>query len=100
MFIGLNTHPIGGPGAGPLHHDGHWCAQGGAGGVEVSLTKYKYLQLYFWQVLEERSKEILDMCDVDGDGEISKEEFIKHSLTCDFICDMIQIMDNEDEEDF
>ena len=51
-------------------------------------------------MLEERSKEILDMCDVDGDGEISKEEFIKHSLTCDFICDMIQIMDNDEEEDF
>ena len=49
------------------------------------------------EILEIRSKEILEICDIDGDGEISKEEFITHSLTCDFICDMLQVM--EDDED-
>ena len=51
------------------------------------------------EILEIRSKEILEICDIDGDGEISKEEFITHSLTCDFICDMLQVME-DDEDDF
>ena len=50
------------------------------------------------EILEIRSKEILDICDIDGDGEISKEEFITHSLTCDFICDMLQVMEDDDDD--
>ena len=30
--------------------------------------------------------------DVDGDGEITKEEFIKNAMECEFICDMLQVM--------
>ena len=52
------------------------------------------------EILEIRSKEILEICDIDGDGEISKEEFITHSLTCDFICDMLQVMEDDDDDDF
>ena len=52
------------------------------------------------EILEIRSKEILDICDIDGDGEISKEEFITHSLTCDFICDMLQVMEDDEGDDF
>ena len=52
------------------------------------------------EILEIRSKEILDICDIDGDGEISKEEFITHSLTCDFICDMLQVMEDDDDDNF
>ena len=39
--------------------------------------------------------------DIDGDGELTKEEFIKHALECEFVCDMLQvgIGDFEDEED-
>ena len=50
------------------------------------------------EILEIRSKEILEICDIDGDGEISKEEFITHSLTCDFICDMLQVMEDDDDD--
>ena len=50
------------------------------------------------EILEIRSKEILEICDTDGDGEISKEEFITHSLTCDFICDMLQVMEDDDDD--
>ena len=52
------------------------------------------------EILEIRSKEILDICDIDGDGEISKEEFITHSLTCDFICDMLQVMEDDEGDGF
>ena len=30
--------------------------------------------------------------DVDGDGEITKEEFIKNAMECEFVCDMLQVM--------
>jgi Ca2+-binding EF-hand superfamily protein len=50
------------------------------------------------EIVEERSKEILEICDNDGDGEITKDEFITNALTCDFICDVFQILDDDDEE--
>ena len=42
-------------------------------------------------IVEERSKEMLKIIDSDGDGEITKEEFLENAMTCEFICDMFQI---------
>ena len=40
--------------------------------------------------------------DIDGDGELTKEEFIKHAMECEFVCDMLQVgigdFDDEDED--
>ena len=46
-----------------------------------------------------RTKELLDIIDVDGDGEITKDEFIKNAMTCDFVCDMMQIGALDEFED-
>ena len=55
------------------------------------------------EILDIRSKEMSEIIDVDGDGEITKEEFIKNALTCEFICDMLQVgigdMDDDSEDD-
>ena len=40
-------------------------------------------------ILVDRLKEVLKTIDVDGDGEIEKEEFIKNAMNCDFICDIV-----------
>ena len=39
--------------------------------------------------------------DVDGDGDITKDEFIKNAMECEFVCDMLQVAigDNEDDEE-
>ena len=53
-------------------------------------------------ILEIRSRELREAIDVDGDGQITKEEFIKNAMTCEFICDLMQIGalgdENEDED--
>ena len=46
-------------------------------------------------VLNERTKEILDIVDIDGDGEISKEEFVNKAMACEFISSMLQMIDND-----
>ena len=50
------------------------------------------------EILDARSMEMSMMIDVDGDGEITKEEFIKNAMTCEFISDMLQvgILDDDD----
>ena len=41
-----------------------------------------------------------DAIDVDRDGEITKDEFIKNAMECEFVCDMLQAgIGNFDEED-
>ena len=37
--------------------------------------------------------------DIDGDGELTKEEFIKHGLECQFVCDMLSVGFEDDDED-
>ena len=49
-------------------------------------------------IVAERTEEVLGIVDIDGDGEISKEEFITKAMTCDFIFDMLQIMEDSDED--
>ena len=44
------------------------------------------------EILNDQSKIVLRIIDLNGDGEISKEEFIKNALNCDFICDMVKMM--------
>ena len=39
--------------------------------------------------LEEASKEIMNTIDENGDGDVSKEEFIKNALKSDFINSII-----------
>ena len=39
--------------------------------------------------LAERMEEMIRAIDVDGDGEITKEEFIKNALSCEFIHGML-----------
>ena len=40
-------------------------------------------------ILVDRLEEMLDAIDIDGDGEIEKEEFIKNAMKCEFICDIV-----------
>ena len=42
------------------------------------------------EILVERLKEMLEAIDIDGDGEIEKEEFIKNAMKCGFICDIVK----------
>ena len=37
--------------------------------------------------------------DVDGDGEITKDEFIKNAMECEFVCDMLQVGIAGDDSD-
>ena len=46
-------------------------------------------------ILNERTKEILDIVDIDGDGEISKEEFINKAMACEFISSMLEMIDDD-----
>ena len=41
-------------------------------------------------ILVDRLKEMLEAIDIDGDGEIEKEEFIKNAMKCGFICDIVK----------
>ena len=43
------------------------------------------------EILADRMEEMLKAIDVDGDGEITKEEFIKNALSCEFIHDMLTV---------
>lgn len=47
------------------------------------------------ETIAQQAKEMLDIIDVDGDGEISKEEFIKKAETCDFICNALQVINGQ-----
>lgn len=51
------------------------------------------------EIVDVRSKELSEIIDVDGDGEITKEEFIKNALTCEFISDMLQVGIGGDSDD-
>ena len=46
-------------------------------------------------------QEMTEAIDVDGDGDITKEEFIKNAMECEFVCDMLQVAigDNEDDDE-
>ena len=46
-------------------------------------------------------QEMTDAIDVDGDGDITKDEFIKNAMECEFVCDMLQVAigDNEDDDE-
>ena len=46
-------------------------------------------------------QEMTEAIDVDGDGDITKDEFIKNAMECEFVCDMLQVAigDNEDDEE-
>ena len=46
-------------------------------------------------ILSERTKEILDIVDIDGDGEISKEEFVNKAMACEFISSMLEMIDDD-----
>ena len=46
-------------------------------------------------ILDERTKEILEIVDIDGDGEISKEEFVNKAMTCEFISSMLLMIEDE-----
>ena len=46
-------------------------------------------------ILNERTKEILDIVDIDGDGEISKEEFVNKAMACEFISSMLEMIDDD-----
>ena len=48
------------------------------------------------EILAERMDEMLKAIDADGDGEITKEEFIKNALSCEFIHDMLTVVMDPD----
>ena len=50
------------------------------------------------EIIEERGKEMLAIIDANNDREISKDEFITNALSCDFVCDMLQVLDDDDED--
>ena len=41
--------------------------------------------------LAARCREMAATIDTDGDGEITKQEFIKHAMECEFIADMLPV---------
>ena len=43
------------------------------------------------EILADRMEEMLKAIDTDGDGEITKDEFIKNALSCEFIHDMLTV---------
>jgi Ca2+-binding EF-hand superfamily protein len=43
------------------------------------------------EILADRIEEMLKAIDADGDGEITKDEFIKNALSCEFIHDMLTV---------
>ena len=51
-------------------------------------------------ISETNDQEMREVIDVDDDGELTKDEFIKHASECEFVCDMLQVgIGNFDEED-
>ena len=44
-------------------------------------------------------EEMSDAIDVDRDGEITKDEFIKNAMECEFVCDMLQVGIAGDDSD-
>ena len=49
------------------------------------------------EIIEERSKEMLAIIAVNQDGEISKDKYLKDVLSCDTVCDLVQVLDDEDD---
>ena len=47
-------------------------------------------------ILSERTKEILEIVDIDGDGEISKEEFVSKAMACEFISNMLEMIEDDE----
>lgn len=43
-----------------------------------------------------RSKELLSIINIDGNGEITKEEFLAKAMACDFICDIFKLCSMDD----
>ena len=69
-------------------------------GMEVDAWIVTMITINFWaqvpdDVLNERTKEILEIVDIDGDGEISKEEFVNKAMACEFICNMLEMIDDD-----
>ena len=46
-------------------------------------------------ILCERTKEILEIVDIDGDGEISKEEFVSKAMASEFISSMLEMIEDD-----
>ena len=42
------------------------------------------------QEIEDCVDDIIDAVDADGDGVITKEEFVQNAMNCDFICNMVK----------
>ena len=59
-------------------------------GVVKSLFQMAGIELEE-EILAVRMEEMLKAIDADGDGEITKEEFIKNALSCEFIHDMLTV---------
>ena len=51
------------------------------------------------QMISYAFQEMSDAIDVDGDGEITKDEFIKNAMECEFVCDMLQVGIAGDDSD-
>ena len=57
-----------------------------------------YTEILFSETNDQEMREVID---VDDDGELTKDEFIKHASECEFVCDMLQVgIGNFDEEDY
>ena len=70
-------------------------------GMEVDAWIVTMITINFWaqvpdDVLNERTKEILEIVDIDGDGEISKEEFVSKAMACEFISNMLEMIEDDE----
>ena len=45
------------------------------------------------------TQEMRGVIDTDGDGELTKMEFIKNAMKCEFVCDMLTVGFEEDDDE-
>ena len=74
--------------------------------VLVARSEVSEPHKYWWDDdSDENTQEMRGVIDTDGDGELTKMEFIKNAMKCEFVCDMLTVGfeeddDDEDDEDF
>ena len=68
--------------------------------VLVARSEVSEANKYCWDDdSDENTQEMRGVIDTDGDGELTKMEFIKNAMKCEFVCDMLTVGFEEDDDD-